>query len=149
MPPIPEGYFRPAAPEDVEIVADWLRDFEIEALTENHPADRIRARRLVNQGDVFFWETDGQPVSMAMRTRPIKNSITISGVYTPPEHRRRGFAAACVATLSQSLLDLGFETLTLFTDLANPTSNAIYQKIGFCPVCDFRMVRFLNPAGEG
>ncbi len=148
MPEIPEGRCRCATPEDMEIVSEWLRDFEKEALSETRQPDRIRARRLVNQKNVFFWQIGDSPVSMAMRTRPIQNSITISGVYTPPKYRQRGFATACVAILSHNLLSQGYETLTLFTDLANPTSNAIYQKIGFRPVCDFRMVDFLPKVGE-
>ncbi len=76
---------------------------------------------------------------MAMKTLPIAHSITINGVYTPPENRCQGYATALVAHLSQHLLDLGYKFVNLFTDLENPTSNSIYQKIGYHPVCDFRM----------
>lgn len=58
-------------------------------------------------------------------------------VYTPPELRRRGYASACVAALSQLLLDAGWKFCCLFTDMSNPTSNHIYQQIGYTPVCDF------------
>jgi len=57
-------------------------------------------------------------------------------VYTPPEFRGRGYASALVAALSQAMLDAGYHFCTLFTDLANPTSNHIYQAIGYQPVCD-------------
>jgi predicted GNAT family acetyltransferase len=63
-------------------------------------------------------------------------------VYTPPELRRHGFAAACVATLSQRVLDRGAKACMLYTDLANPTSNNIYQKVGYHPVTEAEMWQF-------
>ena len=84
----------------------------------------------------------GGPVSMAAGTRPIVHGITVNRVYTSPALRRRGYATACVAALSQRLLDEGYQFSMLFTDLANPTSNNIYQQIGYRPVCDFRETRF-------
>ncbi len=70
------------------------------------------------------------------------NGVRLNIVYTPPEHQRRGYATACVAALSQHLLDSGRSFCFLFTDLANPTSNSIYQKIGYRPVCDFVDIEF-------
>ena len=91
---------------------------------------------------MFLWEDGGQPVAMAMSSRPLQHSITVSAVYTPPEHRQQGYATALVARLSQHLLDMGYEFINLFTDLENPTSNSIYQKIGYNPVIDFRSYKF-------
>ena len=62
--------------------------------------------------------------------------IVVSLVYTPPAQRNRGYASAAVAALSQQLLDAGWEFCSLFTDLANPTSNSIYQKVGYRPIAD-------------
>ena len=64
------------------------------------------------------------------------NGIRVNLVYTPPEYRKKGYATSCVAALSQTLLDQGRKYCFLFTDLANPTSNHIYQTIGYQPVCD-------------
>jgi uncharacterized protein len=50
--------------------------------------------------------------------------------------RNRGYAASCVATLTKLMLDSGKKFCCLYTDLANPTSNSIYQKIGYQPICD-------------
>ena len=98
---------------------------------------RIRA------GDIFVWESKaGEIVSMAQRTRPTVNVITIGLVYTPPELRGRGYASNCVAALSQHLLDSGWSICSLTTDLANPVSNHIYQRMGYRPVCDFNEYRF-------
>jgi hypothetical protein len=142
LPKLPEGRFRLAHPDEAVLVAEWLKAFEDEALTEQTARHLERARHAVTNGDMFFWEAPGELVSMAMKARPLKNSITVSAVYTPPRHRRQGYATALVAQLSQHLLDMGYEFVNLFTDLDNPTSNSIYQKIGYHPVSDFRMYRF-------
>ena len=78
---------------------------------------------------------------MALQTRPTQHGIGVGGVYTPPELRRRGYASSCVAALSQRLLDAGFEYCTLYTDLSNPTSNDIYQQIGYRPVGDVQEIK--------
>jgi len=142
MPALPTGMFRQATHVDCQLIAEWLQDFEAEALGKLHELDLARAERLVSHGNVFFWERDGKIVSMAMKNRPIAHSITVSGVYTPPEHRRQGYAGALVAQLSQLLLDKGYQFVNLFTDLDNPTSNKIYQEVGYVPVCDFRSYHF-------
>lgn len=133
------GQMRPATEEDIDLVVGWLLAFQREALpTELFDGPRAQqvARNRVEEGSLFLWE-DGQPVSMAASTRPTRNGIAVSMVYTPPEFRRRGYATASVAQLSRLLLHSGYQFCTLFTDLTNPTSNSIYMKIGYEPVCDF------------
>ena len=76
---------------------------------------------------------------MAGSARPTRRAIAVNAVYTPPEWRRHGYATACVAELSGLLLRRGFEMCVLYTDLANPTSNAVYTRIGYQPVRDFLM----------
>jgi predicted GNAT family acetyltransferase len=142
LPKMPPGSFREAKAEHIPVITTWLQKFEAESLGENHPINPERAGRLVNAGYMFVWEKDGEIVSMAMKTRPIKHSTSIGCVYTPKTHRRNGYATALVASLSQHLLSQGFDFVTLFTDLDNPTSNSIYMKIGYQPVCDFLQVSF-------
>jgi predicted GNAT family acetyltransferase len=79
---------------------------------------------------------------MACSQGPTPTGIRISLVYTPGEKRGRGYASACVAALSDEQLRAGRSRCFLFTDLANPTSNRIYQRIGYRPVCDFQEYRF-------
>jgi predicted GNAT family acetyltransferase len=79
---------------------------------------------------------------LAGAARPTVNGIAIGPVYTPPQFRGKGYASSLVAKLSQHLLDQGRTFCTLFTDLANPTSNRIYQNIGYRPVCDYTVYRF-------
>jgi uncharacterized protein len=138
----PAGTFRPALLADLELVAAWHYAFTVEALGGGSwPESRKLAERRLAVGDVFLWE-DRQPVSMAFRARPTVHGYTVTGVYTPPALRGHGYASACVAALSQQLLDSGKQFCNLFTDLANPISNAIYQKIGYKAVCDFTEFRF-------
>ena len=74
-----------------------------------------------------LWWDGGAPVSMAGYSGPTPHSLRISAVYTPPEQRRRGYASAVTAAISQEVLDRGCQFCTLYTDLGNPTSNHIYQ----------------------
>ena len=141
----PRGALEEALAERV-VAAVWrLRRAErFETAAICHMAEEGARKR--EQSAAFGGEEpdfdEGQLVAMAMSARPLKHSITVSAVYTPPEHRQRGYATALVARLSQHLLDMGYEFINLFTDLENPTSNSIYQKIGYRPVIDFRSYRF-------
>jgi hypothetical protein len=91
---------------------------------------------------MYVWVNGGKPVSMVCHTGPTPHGIRVSFVYTPPEQRRKGYASACTAALSRRLLDAGYQFCFLFTDLGNPTSNHIYQDIGYRPVCDVDEYRF-------
>ena len=82
---------------------------------------------------------------MAASARPTRHAIAVNGVYTPAPWRRHGYATACVAALSEVLLARGFEFCVLYTDLANPTSNSIYTRIGYRPVRDFVMYELPEP----
>lgn len=130
------GAMRPAVPADFELLARWIHQFSAEALDEiNHGQARELAQRGIESQSIYLWE-DGEPVSMANKTRPTANGVVLNLVYTPPQHRKKGYATACVAGLSQLLLDQGFKFCSLYTDLANPTSNKIYMDIGYYPVTD-------------
>jgi hypothetical protein len=94
------------------------------------------ASQKITDRQLYLWDDVG-PVSMCAASRPTAHGIAVSLVYTPPELRRRGYARSAVAALSQDLLDEGWQLCTLFADLANPTSNHIYQEIGYTPVCDY------------
>ncbi|HKJ27578.1 MAG TPA: GNAT family N-acetyltransferase [Anaerolineales bacterium] len=128
-----------AQPEHTDLVAEWVRNFEIDCFGHSRSMDLIRpsVEQRIEQGAWHLWMLDGEPVSMCLYGRPIRSTCAVSGVYTPPKYRRNGYAGACVAALSQKLLDDGFTYTTLFTDLANPTSNSVYMKIGYEPLGDF------------
>jgi len=97
---------------------------------------RISAKKL------YILEVDGIPVSMAGYTREMETAVGVAFVYTPPYFRKNGYATSCVAQLSRMALEKGFSKCVLYTDLANPISNSIYQKIGYVPVCDSVMLSF-------
>lgn len=123
-----------ATAEHTDLVADWTVAFsEVTHDRLDRPAALARAQDMIAASRVYLW-LDGVPVSMAWRARPTRNGIVVSGVYTPPELRTRGYATACVASLSRLLLDEGFQFCALYADLANPISNHIYYKMGYRPI---------------
>jgi len=137
-----QGGFRWATEEDIPLLAHWFLAFCHEAVPDDppeHPEENVR--RFIETGHLGVWETEGV-VSMAGSSRSTPNGATVSAVYTPPEYRGNGYASACVAALSQHMLDQGHQFCTLYTDLSNPTSNKIYQNVGYRPVVDCSMIRF-------
>jgi len=138
------GAMRPARTEDLGLVADWFLAFVREAqphLVSSPQGARENAEGWIRGGRLRVWENNG-PVSMAGASGPTPNGIRVGAVYTPPERRRRGYASALVAALSQEQLDGGKRFCFLYTDLANPTSNKIYQDIGYEAVADVDEYRF-------
>jgi predicted GNAT family acetyltransferase len=138
-PPRPvAGHLRVASHEDRPLVTSWLEAFELEALGEPPGEDlpRIVDRWLAGRGRALYLWLDGKPVSLCGTSGTTPNGIRIGPVYTPPAERARGYASACVAAVSQAQLDAGRRFCFLFTDLANPTSNHIYQEIGYASVRD-------------
>ncbi len=132
------GAMRPATTDDRPLLVEWWTDFIVEAFGGHEPeeAEQTVDARLASPfgGYVVWW--DQEIVSLAGYGSPTPSGIRIGPVYTPPARRGRGYASALVAALSQSLLDHGRRRCYLVTDLANPTSNHIYQAIGYLPVGD-------------
>jgi uncharacterized protein len=130
------GHLRLVTENDRTLLLKWLSAFHAETgLEVIEDLERIVTNRLKNQ-NTYVWE-DNAPVSLAAGSQFSGNTSRIGPVYTPPAKRRKGYATACVAALSQKLLDEGCDRCFLLTDLANPTSNHIYQQIGYVPVCDW------------
>ncbi|MGH2557427.1 MAG: GNAT family N-acetyltransferase [Thermomicrobiales bacterium] len=139
------GALRRAGEADRELAIDWARAFWAEAAPgrDAGAAERSVASRLTSSvGGIFFWEDDGQPVSLVGYGGPTPNGFRIGPVFTPAEYRRQGYASAATAAVSQMLLDGGRRFCFLFTDLANPSSNNIYQAIGYRPVRDVDEYQF-------
>jgi hypothetical protein len=147
-PPYPSGGFRQADIEDMGLVRQWASGFHDDIFGKEHPEQSISAgEEAVKNGNLFLW-VDGEPKSMAGRTRPTPHGEAISFVYTPPSQRRKGYATAVVAQLSQRILDDGRQFCTLYTDLSNPTSNSIYQKIGYQKITDVVDIHFQSMTND-
>lgn len=137
------GRLRLASVEELGLMSRWIVRF-MESIGEPVTYEEAvkRAKSRIARRDLFIWENE-RIVSTATKTRPTRSGIVISGVYTPPPLRRKGYATACVSGLSRALLESGYRFCSLFADLANPHSNRIYQKIGYEPVCDYIAVDFI------
>jgi len=128
-----------ARPEHLGLLTDWIEAFHEEASLSNPRQDYARMadnwiRR--NGRSAYLWVDRGRPVSLTGAGGLTPKGIRVGPVYTPPDARGRGYASNLVAEVSQALLDSGRTFVFLFTDLANPTSNKIYQAIGYEPVSD-------------
>jgi RimJ/RimL family protein N-acetyltransferase len=132
---LPHGRLRPAGMNDLDLVTGWVAEFMVEAGDHGDAGEIVRDR--LPRGLLYLWE-DGEVVSMAGWTGQTPNGVRIVLVYTPRSLRGRGYATACVAALSTRMLQSN-RYCCLYTDLANPTSNAIYHRIGYRPVCDAAM----------
>lgn len=131
------GSMRLATLADKDLVSEWTRSFMLEAvspISQNIPERDVTPS--IEKRIVYLWEYSEKSVSMVMKDRPTEHGMSVTLVYTPPELRRNGYATACVAGVCRDILRSGYDFCTLYTDLSNPTSNSIYIKIGFKPVCD-------------
>jgi uncharacterized protein len=137
------GRIREPDTSDDELMRKWRAAFSVEAEgMDPSEAEKNAALPLPSSRQLILWEACGSAVSMAGFAGRTPNGIRVAWVYTPPENRGKGFAGACVAALSQKLLDDGRKLCFLYTDLANPTSNHIYQAIGYEPVTDASVYLF-------
>ena len=147
-----EGVARLAGADDRALVLDWMTAFAHEALHGGDDAGRIERSvdaRLGPEGagGICLWEVGDRPMSLAGFGGPTPNGLRIGPVYTPSEHRGHGYGSAVTAAASQVALDRGKRFCFLYTDLANPTSNAIYIRLGYRPVCDSREIAFSAASG--
>jgi predicted GNAT family acetyltransferase len=135
--PAPPGFARYAGDEDRELLMQWYLTFF--AYIGEQPPDNL-AEGIADQvaeGAIQLWcLADGTPVSMAGCSRTVADMTRIGPVLTPAGYRGRGYASAVTAAMSQAALDRGVGQVLLFTDLANGTSNALYQRLGYQPVTD-------------
>lgn len=147
-----EGAMRLARLGDAAWIADGMARFYQEVgIALDEPA-HARAARLIEASEVAVWERDLAIVAMAALIGRTPNGRRVADVYTPPEHRRRGYAEGVVAALSRHVLDRLARYCFLYTDAANPTSTAIYRRIGYREVARVREVTFVSrraPASPG
>lgn len=145
VPPRPvPGTLRPAVQDDLDIVREWFAAFMTDAdeqagrppgSSAHEMPDDDALRRRIDGGRVWLWDVDGEVVHLTSANVPALGVVRVGPVYTPRERRGRGYASVAVAEVSRMVRDVGHRPC-LFTDQANPTSNAIYQRLGYRPVVD-------------
>jgi GNAT superfamily N-acetyltransferase len=140
--PPPPGCAVVAGPEHRDLLVAWYAAFgrEIEEPAAGDLGAAVDDR--LSHGGARLWIVDGEPVSLAGTTRSVAGAIRVAPVYTPPEHRGRGYAAGVTAAATRAALDAGAGEVLLYTDLANPTSNRLYARLGYRPVEDSVMFAF-------
>jgi RimJ/RimL family protein N-acetyltransferase len=139
---LPPGQARVASEADRPLLLRWYDEFH-EAIQDGTPGNAASdVDERLAYGGVTLWEVDGDPVSMAARSRLESGMVRVQMVYTPAALRGRGYAGAVTTVVSRQALDLGATSVVLFTDLANPTSNGLYQRLGYRPVEDRVVMEF-------
>lgn len=138
------GHLRKAEKRDMCFLPYWHNGFNSDCNMGSQDLNEAvsNIERVIEQGMLYLLEDNDMPVTMAAAQREIINGRCVGMVYTPPYFRKSGYATSCVAQVSQEVLDMGYQYVSLFTDLSNPVSNSIYQKIGYKPVCDYNKVQF-------
>jgi predicted GNAT family acetyltransferase len=140
------GVMRDYRADDRDLTVRWLDAFVREALPDealDDPSEDLLRRRLSDpDGGVRLWDVDGAPVSLASFGQRTPNGIRVGPVYTPPGLRGNGYASGLVGRMTAELLGL-HRFCFLFTDLANPTANNIYQRIGYEAVSDVEHYAFV------
>ncbi len=134
------GALRPALPPDVPVARAWMAGFIRDTRARHVGADA--AERLIEERRLHVW-VDGEPRCMLSAVRDTPSTAGIGAVYTPPQFRNRGYASMAVATLSRQLLDSGRRSCFLYTDIANPVSNAVYARVGYEPIDDVVEIKIL------
>jgi predicted GNAT family acetyltransferase len=140
--PFPRGAARVAVASDRDLLASWFDAFTKELADVLGGPGRGTIDDRLSYGGLTLWEADGAAVSLAGVNRPTAGVARVGPVYTPPDHRGRGYGGAVTAAVSRAALDAGAGHVVLFTDLANPVSNALYQRLGYRPVEDRVVLRF-------
>jgi len=134
-----EGKLVFATQDDLEFSTKSLYDFSRESMpeTEHLNIEELREKTLksIQKGKVAIWKVNNKDVAIIVFDN-LEYMGRITNVYTPPEFRKRGYAAAMTAQISQMLLDRGCDSVCLFADATNPTSNGVYQRIGYKHVTD-------------
>jgi GNAT superfamily N-acetyltransferase len=139
-PPRPPGALRPAGPDDGPLLRDWAHAFGRD-LGLNEEEALAGVDQTLSRPGLYLWE-DGGPACLVGHTAAAAGVARVGPVYTPPERRRRGYAGAATAEVSRVLVAGGIRPM-LYTDLANPTSNGVYQRIGYRRIGDAAEVEFV------
>lgn len=131
------GTWRYAEESDSTLIEKWFNLFESDTGLPISPIEHVKKRvaLFLKEREVFLWEDKGKIVSMMKKSRPTKNGVTVTLVFTPKEERKKGYARTLVTAVSRELLK-DFDFCVLYTDMMNLTSNKIYREIGYERIAD-------------
>ena len=137
------GAWRVANKRDAELLEEWYLLFEKDTGVgaSSHKEAAAKIEQFLDDKEIYVWEVQGEVVSCMKKSRPSKHGISVGFVFTPEQHRRKGFARTLVAEVTEELL-LEFDFVMLYTDLKNPTSNKIYSEIGYEQIANPVHLRF-------
>lgn len=139
------GTWRFARKDEAPLIEEWYVAFheDIGLVLSNREVIREKVAQFLEDQEVYFWEVDGKVVSMMKKARPSDHGVTVSFVFTPQEERKKGYARTMVAAGSEELLKT-YDFCVLYTDMLNPTSNKIYQEIGYRKIADSVHLEFIE-----
>jgi predicted GNAT family acetyltransferase len=140
------GAARLAGPADLPLLTAWFDAFHAEATPDRPAGGGTRPEERLASGQLWLWEVAGEPVALAGRTAVAAGVARVGPVYTPPGRRRRGYAAAVTAVAGAAGREAGAQEVVLYADLANPTSNGVYLRLGYLPDHEAVELRFTRPA---
>jgi GNAT superfamily N-acetyltransferase len=140
--PAPEGAPRLAREDEAALMAEWFTAFVREVDDMGGEDQEAAVRDRMSYGGLTVWEAGGAPVALAGVTRQVAGMVRVGPVYTPPDLRGHGYASAVTAAVSRAARAAGADEVLLYTDLANPVSNSIYQRIGYRNVEDRVVLSF-------
>ncbi|MEV7611507.1 GNAT family N-acetyltransferase [Streptomyces sp. NPDC089799] len=138
--PAPAGSARTAVPDDLPLLVEWFAAFNADVGESGTPSEAVLLDRISYGGLVLWEDPAATPVSMAGHSRTVGGAARLFPVYTPAPLRGRGYAAAVTTAASRAAYASGAGEVLLFTDLANPTSNGVYLRLGYRPVEDRTIV---------
>jgi GNAT superfamily N-acetyltransferase len=143
------GGLRLATGADLDLVSAWADDFVAEARAPGMTGKQrdVVARR-ISAGEILLWTVDDEAVAIAAVSPAVGGVARVNLVYTPPDLRGRGYGAAVSAGVTRTALERGVDVCMLYADVANPASNAVYQRIGYREHCESVVLRFRPPDGS-
>ena len=139
------GHSRNAQPDELDLIMSCWEGLAADTglSPPGEGSAELIARRIA-QGEIWIWEDDGEAASVARLSPPAAGTVRVGFVYTPRHKRRRGYAGASVAAVSNHALALGASNCVLYTQLANPTSNRIYRNLGYEATSEVLAYRFIG-----
>ncbi|MBO6918940.1 MAG: GNAT family N-acetyltransferase [Rhizobiaceae bacterium] len=134
-----------------EILKKWTRAYEIEALGTPDDDQLIEksiktAHDLIDGDNCWILEADGVPVALSGFNAQLPEIVQVGPVWTPPEHRNKGYARHLVARTLEHARARGVQQSILFTDV--PAAQKAYEAIGYREIGKFQLALLKEPISD-